>query len=144
MKNPPKLSQLCINALDFRRLRIIGDNLDFYKRVRDMRQDHQNLSIHWFHLYAVQDRVPCCHLEDGRSKKSLMSLTSDSFLPTSNELSEIRNCMGILISRVLVEHMAAFQGMSSLLTWHIPHKHSKEMREKSIQVQFTILSLLLI
>ena len=60
--------------------------------------------------------MPCCHHEVGHSKKSLMSLTSDSFLLTSNELYEIRSCMGILISRVFVEHMGAFQGMSSLLT----------------------------
>lgn len=47
--------------------------------------------------------------------------------------------MGILVSRVLVKHMTAFGGMSSVVTWHIPHKHSVEMMKKSTQVNYFLL-----
>ncbi len=113
--------------------RIIGDNLDFYIRVRDLRLDHQNKSIHWFHLYALLDRISCLHLSD-TPQKSLSSISNDVFLLAAKELGEIRKSMGILISRVLVKHMEVFDKMSSLVTWHIQHEHSEEMAKKSVEV----------
>ena len=35
------------------------DNLDFYIRVRDMTQEHQNQSKHYVKMLAVQYRVNC-------------------------------------------------------------------------------------
>ena len=134
-KCPPKLMQLCMKVLNIRGFKLIGDNVDFYKHVRDMRHDHQNKSIHWFHLYAVLDRVPSCHLDDTHSQQSLSSVPNCNFLLGSDELEKMRKCMGILVSRVLIENMSIFQGFSTLVTWHIEHKHSEEMKMKSIQVR---------
>ncbi len=57
LNNPRKLSQLCESVLNPLMYRAIVDNLDFFKRVRDMRLDHQNMSIHWTHIYFLLNRV---------------------------------------------------------------------------------------
>ena len=42
--------------------------------------------------------------------------------------------MMILVSHVIAKHIAVFEKMSSLVTWHIPHEYSPEMKNKSTQV----------
>lgn len=39
-------------------------NLDFQIRVREMTQDHQNVSRHFTQIMALVDRVNCEHLSD--------------------------------------------------------------------------------
>ena len=43
---------------------IVGDNLDKNIRPRHMTSDHQTQSVHYFHCYAVQDRVDFHHLSN--------------------------------------------------------------------------------
>ena len=43
---------------------MVGDNIDKNIRPRDMRTDHQGRSLHYFHTYAVQDRVDLSNVSD--------------------------------------------------------------------------------
>ena len=38
-------------------LKIVGDNVDKTVKPRHMQSDRQNQSLHYFHLYAVCDRI---------------------------------------------------------------------------------------
>ncbi len=37
--------------------KIVGDNIDKNVKPRDMRSDYQTRSLHYFHAYAVRDRL---------------------------------------------------------------------------------------
>ena len=36
---------------------IIGDNVDVHQKPRYMTADHKSRDYHWFHIYAVKNRV---------------------------------------------------------------------------------------
>ena len=46
------------------RFRLVDDNSDKTARPRHMRVDHQSLSLHYFHVYAVQDCISFQHLSN--------------------------------------------------------------------------------
>ena len=48
---PPSLQS------ELKSFKIVGDNLDKHVQPRDMRSDYQARSLHFFHSYAVQDRI---------------------------------------------------------------------------------------
>ena len=50
---------------------IVGDNLDKSIKPRHMTFDHQTQSIHYFHYYAVQDRINISHLSNDRPVSKL-------------------------------------------------------------------------
>ena len=44
--------------------KIVGDNIDKEVRPKNMRSDYQARSLHYFHSYAVKDRVNLDNFED--------------------------------------------------------------------------------
>ena len=44
--------------------KIVGDNLDKYVKPRDMRIDAQASTLHYFHMYAVRDRLDTSQLSE--------------------------------------------------------------------------------
>ena len=44
--------------------KIVGDNIDKNIKKRYLRVDQQNSSLHFFHSFAVQDRIDFSHLPD--------------------------------------------------------------------------------
>ena len=44
--------------------KLLGDNIDKKVKPTDMRADHQSKSLHYFNMYAVQDRVDLSHLSN--------------------------------------------------------------------------------
>jgi len=127
---------------------IVGDNIDKNVRPSYQRHDRTTRSLHYFHSYALMNRVNTTQLSDDRP--SSIDISPDNFLPSSVDaeklLSEFevlvaRYCMVILLSvtlilninlcRILVQSMDQFKDQQSLVTWHIPSAYSKEMSCKS-------------
>ena len=55
-------------------------------------------------------------------------------LPTKKDDEELNNNFKILLSRILVNHIKIFKfGFSDVVSssWHITHKYSQQMSEKS-------------
>ena len=77
--------------------KFVGDNVD--KNVKPSRQRHElrGQSLHYFHGYAVRDRVDLSRLSDERPPPS----TPDPavFLPSPSDLSSLRLELQILVSR---------------------------------------------
>ena len=123
-----------MKSLGLRGFKIIGDNVDLYIHVRDMRQKHQNRSIHWFHLYAVLNRVPSSHLDNAKPQKELRDVPNSDFFLRNSEYTLILTAITEIVSRILVNNLTIFQGMQNSVRWHLEHKHSTEMAQKSVQV----------
>ncbi len=76
---------------------IVGDNLDKTINPRFMTATHQRQSVHYFHSYAVRDRI-----------ESISTLAADkpvgdiSRLSPSSYLPDAADCYAILLAPVLI------------------------------------------
>lgn len=94
-------------------------------------------SIHYFHSYAVADRVDFSSLSENvipthqRDKKQVAL----SLLPSPEDDAALRDSIIILISRILFENLQFFKvAFEGVVEWHIKHEYYKEMSKKSIVV----------
>ena len=120
--------------------KLVGDNLDVSVNTRYMRSvEHHNQSFHFFHSFAVLDRinfskVPSCFPHTCNNSPEQMAL---SLLPNvENDLHLISN-VAVLISRILVAYMPFFGfAFSDCAIWHLQHAFYKQMSSKSEVVSF--------
>ena len=66
--------------------RVVGYNIDKNVRPRHMRQDRQTMSMHYYHLYAVCDKINISGLSNVRPNLGNVSLLS---IPVSNVLPSV-------------------------------------------------------
>ena len=123
---------------------ICGDNIDKMIRKRFMRSDQGNISAHYFHLYAVQNRIDFSQLLDDMPDNSSVNdlgVVARSLQPTEMDDTVLRRNMMTLISRILCTRMKFFQVcFDDIVNWHIQHRYSKEMSLKSVVVSVTLCS----
>ena len=113
---------------------IVGDNIDKNVTPRDMRVGNQVKSLHYFHSYAVKDRVDPGSLSGDGHVSDVNTLATSSVLPTVDDCVRIRNDYIILAARVIVENISHFSFLQKCVVKHIPHKFSKETARKSVIV----------
>ncbi len=114
---------------------LCGDNIDITVKPRFMRTDkHKTTSLHYFHSYAVQNRIDFSDL----SETVPMALVVDvhqlaaSLLPTPDDDVALRNNIAVLVSRILVTNIDFFKfAFDGVVEWHIRHEFSKEMSAQS-------------
>ncbi len=82
--------------------RICGDNIDKTARPRFLRSDRKNESLHYFHSYAVQNRVNVSSLSDlMKPNTSTPENIAQAIFPSKNDDKCLRQNIAVLISRVL-------------------------------------------
>lgn len=114
--------------------KIVGDNIDKEVKPRDMRSDYQTRSLHYFHAYAVRDRLNLDNCDDSASAPDMSSIDLRKLLPSKDDNTEIRKNMCILMARTLKKHVPYFAKFGEGLERHINHKFSDEMSRKSTVV----------
>ena len=128
---------------DWNGFKIVGDNLDKNFRRTHQRQDFQTVSHHYFHMYAVKDRVDLQNVSD-LPRDGVIDITQ--LLPTASDHDSMRKEFKVLISRynllnnavintcicsVLVKYFKHYKEESKSVVWHIPHRFSEQMKMKS-------------
>ena len=117
--------------------KLCGDNLDKTVKRRYMRSDEGNLSLHYFHSYAVLDRIHTILFSDSLSPTCFPEpeQIARSLLPSPSDDCTLKQNFAVLISRVLATHMKFFSfSFDDAVQWHILHKFSTEMSKKSTVV----------
>lgn len=109
------------------------DNMDFQIRVREMTQDHQNISRHFTQIMALVDRVNCEHLSD-EPVGHLVNIENGEFLPSVEDNYTLRKDMIQVVSNILVESLPSFKVFKNIYPYHFEHIYSKEMAKKSTVV----------
>ena len=115
--------------------RICGDNIDKTIRPRYMRCDGGKAnSIHYFHSYAVADRINFSDLSE--DTLPLPNVSNEqlaiSLLPSIED--DVATCKNFatLVSRALVNNVDFFKlTFDGVVEWHIQHEFSEEMSKKS-------------
>ena len=123
-----------IKAVKLDTYKMVGDNLDKNVKPRDMRVGNQVRSYHFFHTYAVKDRIDLSNVREEIKVPEVVDLKT--LLPSSNDKKEILANYGFLFSRTLRENMPYFKKLCKGMKCHITHEYSSEMAQKSEIVSF--------
>lgn len=78
--------------------KFVGDNIDKSIKPRFQRYENKGQSLHYFHAYAVRDRVDLAKFSD-KPPPTPSSLDSSSFLPSASYLSDVKDELVVLVSR---------------------------------------------
>jgi len=108
---------------------LCGDNIDKTSKRRYLRTDSNATatSLHYFHFYAVKDRIDCSDL----GEKAILCDADQlqlvlSLLPSPEDDMAIKSNICVLISRILYNNLdfmkVAFDG---IVEWHIEHSFYK-------------------
>ena len=122
--------------------RLCGDNIDKSVCRRHLRSDRKNLSLHYFHTYAVANRVDVSHLSDVSvhiSELASIQYIPNSVLPRLGDDTKIKENIATLVSRVLFWYLDFLKlSFDGVIEWHIQHKYYTEMSSKSEVVSILI------
>lgn len=121
---------------DWTGFKIVGDNIDKTVRPRHYRSDQQTKSLHYFHAYAVKDRINLASLSDfppiPPENPDLLSL-----LPSNDDVVDMKHLFEIHIARIIVEHIPFMKvAFADVVDWHITHAYYEEMVKMSDVVSY--------
>ena len=111
--------------------KLVGDNIDKNVKPREMKIDHQTRSLHYFHTYAVRDRVNMSGYSDDIRPPNLSEIDVSELLPTNVNESTLRKNFAVIAGRTITKYMPFFSKLHKSLKKHIPHEFSHEMSQKS-------------
>ena len=109
----------------------MGTTLIGRKRPSIYSANRDTESVHWFNLLSYKNRVSNWDLDDKDPIRPILDLPNSSFLPSFEEHAKLRADYIILVLRILVQNCEYFKQFSKIVTGHIPHQFSKEMRNQS-------------
>ena len=105
--------------------KIVGDNIDKTVRPRHQTLENRTQSLHYFHSYAVKDRIDIGDLSDTKPALDLTTLPFTTFLPSEKDLEQLLYCTCSTNSSKVYPSILSFG------KGHIPHRYLKEMSIKS-------------
>ena len=111
--------------------RIVGDNIDKNIKPRNMTSDHQTRSLHYFHAYAVRDRIDLSSFSTDLPVPDLQQIDFDSLLPSRDDVDVLHANLAVLVGCILRKHMPFFDKYASGLGRHIMHEYTDHMSTKS-------------
>ena len=89
------------SSLPWYGFKVIGDNVDKKVKPRDMRSDNQSKDLHYFHLYALKDRIDL-----SEASEDPLNLNPDvvlaTLIPTGDDIKEMMSNFRVLIARQLI------------------------------------------
>ena len=114
----------------------MGDNIDKDVKPRHVRVDRQTKLLHYFHVFAIHDRIDTSHLPEAHSVPPELHL--NDILPTPDDYTRLKSMFTILVSRILCDNIDFFKThFSKVVVRHINHVYSKEMSEVSHIVRYS-------
>ena len=111
--------------------RIVADNIDHEINARVQTKDHGNRSLHWTHQFAVKGLATEPNLDEVMPKKHFEDLQLVDLLPDQSVQKNLVWQWAVLVSRIVTKYLPAFKPLQQDVIFHIPHKYSKAMEEKS-------------
>lgn len=115
--------------------KLVGDNIDKSVKTRYMRlEGGRNQSLHYFHCFAVLNRIDFTEFPDVQPQLCLNSpdILASTLLPSAEDDQTLRNLFMTHVSRILCTHIPFFKvGFEDVVEWHIVHQYYQEMSTKS-------------
>ena len=83
-------------------------------------------------------------LESRRRQKTVADIQLMELLPDETTCARLQKRWAILVSRVVTTYLKEFKFLQKAVVWHIPHKYSYEMSQKSDIVSYNLYAIILI
>ncbi|XP_028412644.1 uncharacterized protein LOC114535543 [Dendronephthya gigantea] len=125
-----------------RKFVFVVDNIDWEEKVHDMREVHQNKSVHAVATSMVFTRVSSDHLPDDGPQKDIRTCDFRELVRIKEEeLRTIQNRYRILIARTLITKFQEFSSLKSCLSEELllHHENSATASRKSEIVTMPVL-----
>lgn len=107
-----------------RKFVFVVDNIDWMEKVHDMREVHQNKSVHAIATSMVFTRVSSDHLPDDGPQKDIKTCNFRELVTIKDEeLKMIQNRYRIFVARILSQKLPEFQRLKSYLSKELPLHH---------------------
>ncbi|XP_064386162.1 uncharacterized protein LOC135334762 isoform X4 [Halichondria panicea] len=119
--------------------KFVGDNIDKNIRPRYQRHNDKGQSLHYFHGYAALDRVDMSKVSD--IPPTERDPDYNDFKLSQEEVQQLKEELGILVSRIIVCYLGEFKNDAKHISRHIASEYKKEMSSKSKTVPFGVLLL---
>ena len=132
----PSAAPVPASQLSFK---LVGDNIDKTVRPRHMRVDHQAASLHYFNVYAVQDRISFQHLSNTARLIYPEDVDVNKFLPTAADSNALIQNFKVLMERILVHYLPAVSHLADV-NQHITHEWTAHMSMKSVVVSYACMN----
>lgn len=111
-----------------RKFVFVVDNVDWMEKVHDMREVHQNKSVHAIATSMVFTRVSSDHLPDDGPQKDIRTCNFRELVTIKDEeLKEIQNRYRIFVARILIKQFPEFQRLKSYLSKELPLHHENSV-----------------
>ena len=114
--------------------KLVGDNIDKTVKPRYMTSERQTQSLHYFHSYAVRDRVDCSNLSDSPPSTTCPPIDElcQKLLPSKNDTEALNTNFATHVARILINNLPAMKfAFDDVVDWHIIHQYYAEMGKKS-------------
>lgn len=98
--------------------RIVGDNWDLEVKARYQTKSQTNKSLHYFHAYAVKDRVVANGMDNKEPQKSIDEIEMQEFLPTPEVQEAIASDLTNIIPRVISKYLKPYNKFKGASTYH--------------------------
>ena len=85
---------------------------------------------------AVINRVSNPELSTEKPFTALETLDNGPFICNSSDHIKQRSNYVTLVARILTQNIKCLEDLEDVVTWHMPHKYSKEMNCKSENVRY--------
>jgi L1 cell adhesion molecule like protein len=99
--------------------KLVGDNVDKNIKHSFDRVDTHTLSLHYYHCFAVQDRLDLSGFSD-QSRSGVIEM--ETLLPSPDDIVLMKKHFSILISRMLVKELPEYMNDAENVKWHIDHE----------------------
>ncbi|XP_028411476.1 uncharacterized protein LOC114534127 [Dendronephthya gigantea] len=112
----------------------VVDNIDWEERVHDMREHHQNKSIHAVATSMVFTRIPSDHLPDNGPQMDVKTCNFREIVRISDsEMQSIHSRYRMLVARILIEKFPKFSNLRSYISDELAleHEHSAVTSQRS-------------
>jgi hypothetical protein len=110
------------------------DNIDWEEKVHDMREHHQNKSVHAVATSMVFTRVSSDTMPDDGPQKDVKTCNFQEIVSvTDDEIKSIQSCYRMFVARTLIEHFTKFSALKLYVSEELSlrHEHSAAMEGKS-------------
>ena len=112
-------------------IKFVSDNVNKHRGVRDIRSDHHGRMINMYSILAIHIRVPTSSLDTTGSTGDLNACTVENFLPTSEDILQMKRNLAVLVSNILCNYIKCLQPLAKFAPRHISHKYYSQMSESS-------------
>ena len=111
--------------------KFFGDNVNKKQKRRDERSDNSPEMLNMFSIIVSKSRTPAPSLLHTGQVRRLSELPTTVFLPSHNDVENIKSNLVVIVSRVLTKYITSLAPFAKSIEQHIPHMYTKEMVKKS-------------